>query len=102
MHIKSPENHVSQKCHNSRIICPILKNFSAELYREPETVFVPQMFVPEKSSLPIKATNYQLEQRQYKNYSIKSKIIPILKLARFFPHCLDGETERQFQSWNHF
>ena len=43
-----------------------------------------------------------LELRQYKNDSIQSKIIPILKLALFFPHCLGGEKERQFQSWNYF
>ena len=43
-----------------------------------------------------------LEQRQYKNDSIQSKITPILKLARFFPHCIGGEKERQFQSWNYF
>ena len=29
-----------------------------------------------------------LEQRQDKNYSIQSKIIPILKLTRFFPHLI--------------
>ena len=44
----------------------------------------------------------RLEQRQYKNDSIQSKIVPILKLARFIPHCLGGEKERQFQSWNYF
>ena len=43
-----------------------------------------------------------LEPRQYKNDSIQSTIIPILKLARFFPYCLGGEKERQFQSWNYF
>ena len=43
-----------------------------------------------------------LEQRQHKNDSIQSKIIPILKLARFFPHCIGGEKGRQFQSWNYF
>ena len=43
-----------------------------------------------------------LEQRQYKNDSIQSKISPILKLARFFPHYIGGEKERQFQSWNYF
>ena len=37
-----------------------------------------------------------LEQRQYKNDSIQSKIIPILKLARFFTQCLGGEKERYF------
>ena len=44
-----------------------------------------------------------LEQRQNKNDSIQPKIIPILKLARFFPHCiLGGEKDRQFQNWNYF
>ena len=43
-----------------------------------------------------------LEQRQYKNDSIQSKIIPILKLARFSPHFIGGKKERQFQSWNYF
>ena len=43
-----------------------------------------------------------LEQRQYKNDSIQSELIPILNLARFFSHCLGGEKERQFQSWNYF
>ena len=38
-----------------------------------------------------------LEPRQYKNNSIQSKIIPIFKLARFFPHCIGGKKERQFQ-----
>ena len=42
--------------------------------------------------------NIKLEQRQYKNDSIQSEIIPILKLAHFFPHCIGGEKERQFQS----
>ena len=39
-----------------------------------------------------------LEQRQDKNDSIQSKIIPILKLPRFFPHRLGGEKARQIQS----
>ena len=42
------------------------------------------------------------EQRQYKSDSIQSKIIPVLKLARFFPHCIGCEKERQFQRWNYF
>ena len=49
-----------------------------------------------------KSTSFLLEPRQYKNDSIQSKIIPILKLARFLSHCLGGEKERQFQSWNYF
>ena len=44
----------------------------------------------------------QLEQRQNKNDSIQSKIIPILKLPRFSPHRIGGEKARQFQSWNYF
>ena len=43
-----------------------------------------------------------LEQRQNKNDSIQSKIIPILKLPRFFPHRLGGEKARQIQGWNYF
>ena len=45
--------------------------------------------------------NY-LEPRQIKNNPIQSKIIPILKLPRLFPHYLGGEKVRQFQSWNLF
>ena len=30
------------------------------------------------------------------------KIIPILKLARFFPHHVGGGKMRQFQNWNYF
>ena len=41
-------------------------------------------------------SSMRLEQRQYKNDLIQSKIIPILKLARFFSHCIGGEKERQF------
>ena len=40
---------------------------------------------------------FPLEQRQYKNDSIQSKLIPILKLPRFFS---GDEKARQFQSWN--
>ena len=43
-----------------------------------------------------------IEQRQYKNDSIQSKIIPVLKLLRFFPYRLGGEKARQFQNWNFF
>ena len=39
-----------------------------------------------------------LEQRQYKNDSIQSKIIPIFKLPHFFPCRLGGEKARQIQS----
>ena len=39
-----------------------------------------------------------LEQRQNKNDSIQSKIIPILKLPLFSPHLIGGEKARQFQS----
>ena len=41
-----------------------------------------------------------LEQRQYKIDSIKSKIIPVLKLPCFFSHRKGGEKARQFQYWN--
>ena len=37
-----------------------------------------------------------LEQRQNKNNSIQSKMIPILKLPRFSPYRIDGEKARQF------
>ena len=40
-----------------------------------------------------------LELRQYKDNSIQSKIIPILKLPRFLPRCVSDEKERQFQDW---
>ena len=53
-------------------------------------------FSPPLAHLANAAQNADLEQRQYKNDSIQSKIIPILKLARFFPHCIGGEKERQF------
>ena len=43
-----------------------------------------------------------LEQRQNKNDSIQPKIIPILKLPRFFPHRLGGEKARQIQGWNYY
>ena len=43
-----------------------------------------------------------LEQRQNKNDSIQSKIIPISKLPPFFPHCIGWEKGRQFQSWSYF
>ena len=33
----------------------------------------------------------ELEQRQYEKDSIQSKIIPILKLPRFFPHRIGDE-----------
>ena len=47
-----------------------------------------------------KECHRHLEQRQNKNDSIQSKIIPILKLPRFSPHRIGGEKARQFQSWN--
>ena len=43
-----------------------------------------------------------LELRQYKNDSIQSKNIPVLKLTRFFTCCLGDEKARQFQNWNFF
>ena len=43
-----------------------------------------------------------LELRQYKNDSIQSKQIPILKLKCFFHHLFGEEKERQFQNWNLF
>ena len=43
--------------------------------------------------------NLILKQRQNKNDSIQSKIIPILKLPRFFPYRIGGEKGRQFQTW---
>ena len=44
----------------------------------------------------------KLEPRQYKNDSIQSKIIPTLKLPRFFTTYTVRGKERQFQNWNHF
>ena len=38
-----------------------------------------------------------VEQRQDKNDSIESKIIPILKLTRFFPHRIGGEKGGNFK-----
>ena len=38
--------------------------------------------------------SFELELRQYKNESILSKIIPILKLPRFFPRRIADEKER--------
>ena len=46
--------------------------------------------------------NSLLEQRQYKDDSIQSEIIPILNLPRFFPSRKGGEKARQFQNWNYF
>ena len=43
-----------------------------------------------------------LELRQYKNNSIQSKRIPILKLPGNVPHRIGGEKARQFQSWHYF
>ena len=43
-----------------------------------------------------------LEQRQYKNDSIQSKIILILNLPRCFPYRIGGEKTRQFQNRNYF
>ena len=43
-----------------------------------------------------------LEQRQNKNDSIQSEIIPILKLPLFFPDRIGGEKAWQFQTWNYF
>ena len=47
-----------------------------------------------------KGTLDTLEQRKDKNDSILTKIIPVLKLPRFFPRCIGGKKERQFQKWN--
>ena len=43
-----------------------------------------------------------LEQRQYRNDSFQSKIIPILNLPPFSLRRISGEKERQFQNWNYF
>ena len=43
-----------------------------------------------------------LELRQFKNDSIQSKIIPILKLPRFFTTYTARGKGRQIQNWNHF
>ena len=69
-----------------------LAQLLANLFLEPakQDFHISQRIVEERIN--------SLEPRQYKNDSIQSKIIPILKLARFFPHCLGGEKERQFQS----
>ena len=55
-----------------------------------------------QSNSSLKWQTLELEQRQNKRDSIQSKIIPILKLARFFPHHVGGEKARQIQSWNYF
>ena len=47
-------------------------------------------------------SHLELEQRQYKNDSILSKIIPILKLARFYTNYTGREKVRQIQNWNYF
>ena len=65
---------------------------------EKKSTFVSSAAFPHKK----KQKCFVLELRQYKNDSIQSKIIPTLKLPRFFHH-LDGEgKERQFQNWNLF
>ena len=43
-----------------------------------------------------------LEPMQYKNDSIQSKIIPILRLPHFFITYPMRKKTRQFQSWNKF
>ena len=45
---------------------------------------------------------FALEQKQNKNDSIQSKIIPTLKLPRFFTTYMVREKARQFQNWNYF
>ena len=42
----------------------------------------------------------RLEQRQDKNDSIPTKIIPVLRLPHFFSRRIGGKKERQFQNWN--
>ena len=44
----------------------------------------------------------KLELREYKKDFIKSKIIPILRLPRFFTTYKVREKARQFQNWNYF
>ena len=48
------------------------------------------------------ALHCDLELRQYKNDSIQSKIIPTLKLPRFFTPYTGREEARQFQNLNCF
>ena len=43
-----------------------------------------------------------LEQRQFRNDSIQSRIIPIWKLPPFYPRRIGGEKARQSQNWNYF
>ena len=43
-----------------------------------------------------------LELRQYKNNSIQSKKIPVLKLPLFFISYTAKKKARQFQNWNYF
>ena len=49
-----------------------------------------------------KINSLVLEPRQYKTDSIQSKIIPTLKLPRFFNTYTVKEKVRQFQNWNYF
>ena len=55
-----------------------------------------------KKILQFTYTYMALKQRQNKNDSIKSEIIPILKLPLFSPDSIDGEIARLFQTWNYF
>ena len=50
----------------------------------------------------IKETEWDLEQRQNKNDSIQSKMIPILKLPLFFTTYTARGKGRQIKNWNHF
>ena len=66
-----------------------------------------QAYPKEKCSkyrFPLTEDSFQhlLVPRQYKNYSIQSKIVQILKFLHFFPHRIGGEKARQFQSCNYF
>ena len=47
-------------------------------------------------------SDFALELRQYKNYSIQSTKIPILKFPLFFATYTAREKARQFQNWNIF
>ena len=52
--------------------------------------------------LVYKDSHFKIEPRKYKNDSIQSKIIPTLKLPRFFTTYTVRWKERQFQNWNYF
>ena len=79
---------------NHETSCTIMGRWSTMLLRRQPSCLFPSILNPDFTC--------GLKPRQYQNDSIQSKIIPTLKLPRFFHH-LDGEgKERQFQNQNYF